>query len=390
MNQPAAEDAIYLDHNATTPTRPEVVEAVAECYRQGYANPASHHLLGQKAKARLEDAREAMASLLGLDLSGPKPDRLVFTSGGTESNCLALFGMAAARETTPGQIIISAVEHSSVIEPAEHLLETGWRLDQLGVDANGVVRVERLEDILGDDTRLISVTLANHDIGAIQPVSDLATICRARGVPIHTDAIQAVGKIPVDFRSLGVDALSLAAHKFQGPLGIGALAVRGDIDIRPIHYGGHQQWDLRPGTEPLPLVIGMLTALELWHGDHETHHRHLADLRDRFEAGLAEGDIDVRVNGADAPRLPNVSNVAFAGLDAQMLLMALDQVQVACSVGSACSSGSTELSPTLLAMELPKEIVRGSLRFSLGATTTEAEIDEAVRRIRYVVEQFRG
>lgn len=383
-------EPIYLDHNATTPTRPEVVDAMADCYRRGYANPASQHLLGQKAKRRLEDAREKIAEIFGVEQSGPNPDRVVFTSGGTESNCLALFGIGAPQNGKTGRIVISSVEHSSVIEPAEHLLALGWRLDSLGVDERGVARAERLEGMVADDTRLVSVMLANHDTGVLQPVAELAGICREHGVPFHTDATQAAGKIPVHFRRLGVDAMSLAAHKFQGPLGIGALLVRSDVEIHPIHFGGHQQWGVRPGTEPLALVAGMLTALELFVQEQEEHAARLAQLRQRFESGLKAGYPGLRVNGAEAERLPNVSNVAFPGLDAQMLLMALDQVGIACSVGSACSSGSTELSPTLLAMGLPKEIVRSSLRFSFGATNTIEEIDEAVRRILHVAGQLQG
>ncbi len=379
-------DSIYLDHNATTPTRPEVVEAMVACYREGYANPASQHLPGQKARRRLEDARERIGELLGLSRSGASPDRVVFTSGGTESNCLALFGIGACdQRETAGQIIISAVEHSSVIEPAEHLLSLGWGLDQVGVDGHGRVQVGRLEGLLSEKTRLVSVTLGNHDTGVVQPVAELAEICRRHEVPFHTDAIQAAGKISIDFGKLGVDALSLAAHKFQGPLGIGALLLGGGVEIRPIHYGGHQQWGLRPGTEPLPLVVGMLTALELSLAEQEEHARRMGELRAKFEAGLRKGYPRLRVNGGETVRLPNVSNVAFPGLDAQMLLMALDEVGVAASVGSACASGSTELSPTLLAMGLPKEIVGSSLRFSLGATTTGEEIEEAVRRILEVV-----
>lgn len=383
-------EPIYLDHNATTPTRPEVVQAMVECYRQGYANAASQHLAGQQARRRLEDAREAIGQLLGLEPGGRAPDRLIFTSGGTESNCLAVLGIAAAGGASPGRIVISAIEHASVIEPAEHLLERGWRLDSLGVDASGVARVERLESLLAPEARLVCVMLANHDTGVVQPVAELAAICRNRGVPMHTDAVQAAGKMPIDFRRLGVDALSLAAHKFQGPPGIGALVLRGGLEVRPIHYGGHQQWGLRPGTEPIPLVVGMLAALELCQRDRQTHLRRLEALRARFENGLRREIPGLLVHGDRAQRLPNVSNIAFPGLDAQILLMALDQVGIACSVGSACSSGSAELSPTLLAMGLPREIVRASLRFSLGADATEGEIDEAVRRIVYVVGEVGG
>ncbi len=383
-------DAIYLDHNATTPTRPEVVEAMRRCYADGHANPASQHRPGQRARRVLEDAREAIARILGADLGASPPDRLLFTSGGTEANTLAVIGMGRARgDGSPGQVIVSAVEHASVIEPAEHLMERGWRLDLLGVTSDGVVHVDRLAGLITPEARLVSVMLGNHETGVLQPVAELAPICGEAGVPLHTDAVQVAGKLPIDFRGLGVSAMTVAAHKFQGPLGIGALVLRG-AGVEPILFGGHQQDGLRPGTEPVALAVGMQTALELWQQDHEAHARRLAALRERFEAGLRTGARDVVVNGSGAARLPHTSSVAFPGLDAQVLLVALDTVGVACSVGSACSSGSTELSPTLRAMQLPSEIVAGSLRFSLGATTTEAEIDEAVRRIVGVVEQIRG
>ena len=382
-------DSIYLDHNATTPTRPEVAEAMARCYAEGYANPASQHRPGQRARQVLEDAREATAEILGADLCASPADRLVFTSGGTEANTLAVVGMArAGGDGKPGQVIVSAIEHASVIEPAERLMEQGWRLDLLGVHSDGVVRTDRLAELLTPQARLVSVMLGNHETGVLQPVSELAPICHAAGVPLHTDAVQVAGKLPIEFRRLGVSAMTVAAHKFQGPLGIGALVLRHDVSIEPILFGGHQQEALRPGTESVALACGMRTALELWQKEHEAHARRLTALRDRFENGLKAGFPEVVVNGSGAERLPHTSSIAFPGLDAQVLLVALDMSGVACSVGSACSSGSTELSPTLRAMQLPHEIVAGSLRFSLGATTTEAEIDEAVRRILQVVNEM--
>ncbi|MFH1921922.1 MAG: cysteine desulfurase family protein [Planctomycetota bacterium] len=384
-------DLIYLDHNATTPTRPEVDEAMARCYAEGYANPASQHRPGQRARQVLEDAREAIAEILGADLSAAPPDRLIFTSGGTEANTLAVLGIARAGDgKAPGRVIVSAIEHASVIEPAEHLMDQGWRLDTLGVTPDGVVQVERLPGLLGPETRLVSVMLGNHETGVLQPVSDLVPICGEVDVPLHTDAVQMAGKLPISFRSLGVSAMTVTAHKFQGPLGIGALILRDGVPVEPILFGGHQQSGVRPGTESVALAVGMRTALELWHKEHGAHARRLTALRERFENGLEAGFPDLLVNGSGAARLPHTAGIAFPGLDAQVLLMALDTVGVACSVGSACSSGSTELSPTLLAMGLPREIVAGSLRFSLGATTTEAEIDEAVRRILSVVNELRG
>lgn len=381
-------DSIYLDHNATTPIRQEVVETVNRCWREGYANPASQHQPGAQARRVLEEARETVAKILGAELSGSQPDRVIFTSGGTEANNLALFGIGSARGPEPGHLVVSAVEHPSVLEPATELLERGWRLDTLGVTSDGVVRVEDLSSLLAPDTRVVSVILGNHETGVLQPVAELSRICGEAGVPLHTDAIQAVGKLPVDFRSLGVAAMSIAAHKFQGPVGIGALILRGGTLLRPIHFGGHQQWGFRPGTEPVALAAGMATALELWQEEQEAHAARLTGLRERFESGLRAGFPELVINGAAAPRLPHASSVAFPGLDGQVLLMALDLAGVACSVGSACASGSSELSPTLRAMGLPQSIVASSLRFSLGATTTESEIDEAVRRILQVVHEL--
>ncbi len=384
-------ETIYLDHNATTPTRPEVIDAMVRCWRDGYANPASQHQPGQKARRLVEDARERMAELLGANVSGPRADRLIFTSGGTEANTLAVVGIAQGdRKAGPGQVIVSAIEHASVLEPAQHLMDLGWRVDVLGVRPDGVVRADLLAGLLRPETRLVSVMLGNHETGVLQPVAELARACRGAGIAVHTDAVQVAGKLPIDFRDLGVDALSVAAHKFGGPLGIGALLLRDGVSLEPLHFGGHQQWGIRPGTECVPLVVGMAAALDIWHRDPEAHLRSLTQLRDRFEAGLKAGISDVVINGAGAGRLPHTTNAAFPGLDGQMLLMALDLAGVACSVGSACSSGSSELSPTLQAMGLPKPIVASSLRFSLGITTTEAEIDEAVRRIVLVVNELRG
>ncbi|MGO8748323.1 MAG: cysteine desulfurase family protein [Thermoguttaceae bacterium] len=387
-------ETIYLDHNATTPTRPEVIEAMAGAWREGYANPASQHRPGQRAQRLLEDTREEVAAILGADLTSRKPDRLIFTSGGTEANNLAIFGIPRHREGAgeskiPGHIIVSAIEHASVLEPAMRWIEKGWQVDTLSADRDGVVRADRLIELFTPETRLVSIMLGNHETGVLQPVGKLAAICRNAGVPLHTDAIQVAGKLPIDFRGLGVDALTVTAHKFQGPLGIGALLLRHDTPVSPLLFGGHQQHGLRPGTESVALALGMRTALQLWQKEQEDHRQRLTALRQRFEEGLAAGYPDLLVHGANAERLPQTSNLAFPGLDGQILLVALDSVGVACSVGSACASGSTELSPTLLAMGVPSPIVTSSLRFSLGATTTIAEIDEAIRRILEVVRSLR-
>lgn len=383
-------DSINLDHNATTPIHPEVVEAVIRCHAAGYANPASQHQPGQKARKVLEDTRERIAAILGADLTCPQPDRLVFTASATEANNLAILGIARAGSRKTGQVIVSSIEHQSVIEPAEHLLELGWRLDTLPVTNDGVVRTDTLAGWLTDNTRLVSVILGSHDTGVLQPVAELAALCNRAGVPLHTDAAQVAGKLPVDFRALGAAAMSIGAHKFRGPLGIGALLLRHDVRIAPLMFGGHQQAGLRPGTESIALAVGMLTALEIWQRDRQVYADRLTALRGRFETGLERGIPGIVVHGAAAPRLPHTSSIAFPKVDGQVFLVALSLSGVACSVGSACSSGSTELSPTLKAMNVPTEMVGRSLRFSLGGTTTEAEIDEAVRRIVHVWSELTG
>ncbi|MGA2032718.1 MAG: cysteine desulfurase family protein [Thermoguttaceae bacterium] len=382
--------SIYLDHNATTPTRPEVVEAMIRSQRSGYANPASQHRPGQEAHALLENARERIAEILGGCLTGPQPDRLIFTSGGTEANNLAVLGIAQARSRTPGRLLISAIEHASVIGPAEHLLEQGWRLDTLSVTDQGVLRLDLAPGLLDARTALVSVMLGNHETGVLQPIGAIAALCNAAGVPLHCDAVAAVGKVPVDFRRLGLAAMTIAAHKFQGPLGIGALLLRHDVSLTPLCFGGHQQFGLRPGTESVALAIGLQTALELWQQEQTAHAARLTALRDRLEQGLSAACLGVVVHGRGADRLPHTSNVAFPGLDGQILLLALDMAGVACSVGAACASGSTELSPTLRAMNVPNHLAASSLRFSVGATNDEAEIDEAVRRIAHVSSELRG
>jgi cysteine desulfurase len=258
------------------------------------------------------------------------------------------------------------------------------------VDSNGVVLVERLAPLLGARTRLVSVILGSHETGVLQPIEQLAAICLAAGVPLHTDAVAVAGKLSIDFRGLGVAALSVAAHKFQGPLGIGALVLRDGVPLNPLLFGGHQQGGLRPGTESVVLAVGMQTALELWQQGHEEHARRLTALRERFEAGVRAGYPEAVVHGHRAARLPNTSNIALPGLDGQILLLALDLAGVACSVGAACASGSSELSPTLRAMGLANDLVASSLRFSLVSTTTEGEVDEAARRIGRVCRELRG
>jgi len=377
---------IYLDNNATTRPLPEVVEAMAECYSAEYANPASQHRSGQRARRRLEDVRETIAAQLGAKLSGTEPDQLIFTSGGTEANNLALFGLVGGE---PGRVLISAIEHPSVSGPAEQLSLAGGELHRARVTPDGVVDVEHFDSECRPDTTLASVMLANNETGVEQPVAELSSICAQRDVALHTDAIQVVGKRPVDFRQLGVAALSLSAHKFHGPRGIGALLVRHGIQLQPRLFGGMQQDAMRPGTEDVALAVGMQTALEVCCRDMEAQSTRIELLRDRFEARLSASWPDLVVHGRSSPRLPNTSCVAFVGLDRQALLVAFDTAGVECSTGSACSGGASNPSPSLVAMGCSKAIVEGSLRFSLSCSTTPDEVDEAADRILRVCSNLR-
>jgi len=376
---------IYLDYNSTTPLVPEVARAIADCYAAGYANPASGHWAGRRARRVLKNAREQIAQLLGADTTSSQADQVIFTSGGTEANNLAIRGLAGGDKINdPGHGIISAIEHPSISGVAENLERLGWRIDQLGVTRDGVVRVDQLAKLLTKETRFVSVMLGNNETGVLQRVGELAEQCATVNVPLHTDAIQVAGKLPIDFQSLGVAALSLSAHKFHGPCGIGALVVRHGIQLQPILYGGFQQSGIRPGTESVALTVGMLKALQLWQTEKDTRTARWTELQNSLETGLKAGWPDVVINGAGAPRLAQTSNVSFPGLDRQALIMALDVAGIACSTGSACASGSSEPSPVLLAMGCNEAIVAGSLRFSLGVGTTPQEVSEAVHRILVV------
>ncbi len=384
--------SIYLDYNSTTPLLPEVAAAMAEAQLLAPGNPESQHFFGRQARRILEEARDGLGALLGADLTGRRPDRVMFTSGGTESNNWALIGMSgdlSSGPRAPGRIAISAIEHPSVARPADLLAKRGWRVDRVGPAADGVVRTDRFAELAEERPALASVMLANNETGVVQPVRQLATLARAAGVPLHTDATQAVGKIPVHFRELGVAALTCAAHKFHGPHGVGVLIVRGDVAIESLLAGGFQQESLRPGTENVALAVGMRTALEIAIREQAERHERMKSLRDRLERALGVVWPVAVVVGAAAERLPNTACIAFPGIDRQALVMALDLAGVCCSTGSACASGSSEPSPTLVAMGLSDDIVSSSLRFSLGATTTAEEIDDAIVRVSAVLGQWR-
>lgn len=382
MSAPRSTGRIYLDHCATSPLSANVAAAMAECQTTAFGNPSSLHAEGRLARRRLEDAREAIAQRLGARLDGPRPDRLIFTSGGTEANNLALFGRS---DLASGGLAYSPLEHPSVIAAALNLASRGLAARILSVTSEGRVDLESLE--LAEAPRVAAVTLGSHETGVLQPVEEASRICRVRGGGVHCDAVQAAAKIGIDFRSLGVDTLSVAAHKFHGPRGIGALLVRHGVPLAPLLRGGPQEFELRPGTEAVALAVGMQRALVEWQDAANAGQDQRAALRDRFEAQLQRANLGIVVHGVGVPRLPHVSSLAFPGRDRQSLLMALDLAGVACSAGSACASGSPALSPGLLAMGVPRELAQSSLRFSLGGGTTAEHIDEATLRIERVCRQ---
>lgn len=380
---------IYLDYNATAPLQPAVVDAVAEALRACPGNASSVHAFGQRAKAVLDEARSAVARLIGAD-----PSEMVFTSGGTESDNLAVRGVAEA-QLSAGRLhlITSAIEHEAVLNPVKVLGKRGWTTTVLPVGASGVVAPEALslafESLEERRPSLISVMLANNELGTIQPVAELAAIARSRGVLVHTDAVQAVGRIPVDVRALGVDLLSLSGHKFGAPKGIGALWVRRGLALQAQTIGGRQERGRRAGTENVPAIEGLRVAAEFASRTLETEALRLGSLRDRLEACILDRVPGTVVNGTPSARVPNTTNISFDGIEGESMVIALDLDGIAVSTGSACSSGTLEPSHVLRAMGLSPSRVQSAIRFSLGPATTEEEIDRvlaivpgAVRRLR--------
>jgi cysteine desulfurase len=376
----AVMNGIYLDNNATTPVLPAVWEAMRPFQTDHFGNPASAHWAGRRARQALEDAREKTAALVGAF-----PDEVVFTSGATEANNLALVGLAG---NPPAHLVTSCIEHPSVAEPIEQLAKRGFQVDRLPVDPTGIVRAEKLPDSLRPETRLISVMLANNETGAVQLVKELAANLDGRAA-FHCDAAQAVGRMPVDFHSLGVTTLSFSAHKFHGPKGIGGLLIRRHTKLTPHLYGGHQQQSRRPGTEAVALAVGLATALELAGREAEAHRAKVQRLRFQLLDRLRALASPVVLNGPAEGGLPHALNLSFPGCAADSLLMNLDLAGVACSTGSACSSGSLLPSPVLQAMGVPDEVLRSAMRFSLSALLTEEEVEEAARRIAAVVNRLR-
>ena len=376
---------IYLDYNSTTPVDRAVLEAMLPYFVDNFGNASSIHSAGQRGRAAVDAARDSVAALIGA-----KPAEIVFTSGGTEADNLALFGSVAASNQTRKHIITTAIEHHAVLNAAQALEKQGVEVTFVPVGASGIVDPEDIRRALRPESILISVMHANNEIGTIQPIEEIGRIAAEAEVYFHSDAVQSAGKLPLDVNRLGVDFLSLSAHKIYGPKGVGALYVRAGTPLEPQFYGGHHERDQRPGTENVPGIVGLGNAAELANENLTGDVLQLAILRDRLERALVGSLPSVRINGDAKWRIPNTTNLAFAGASGESLVIALDLQGVACSTGAACSSGAVEPSHVLLAIGLSPDDARSSLRFSLGRPTTSDEIESAIEIIPAAVERLRA
>lgn len=377
---------IYFDHNATTPVHPAVADAMSVSLTAEFGNPSSVHHFGQQAKAAVDRARSAVAALIGAD-----PSEVVFTSGGTESDNFAIRG--AAEGCSRGgrrHLVASAIEHEAVLHTLKALARQGAETTLVPVDDTGIVSPDDLRAVLRDDTALVSVMHANNEIGTIQPVAELATIAHERGALLHVDAVQSAGKIPIDVKALGVDLLSVSAHKFYGPKGVGALWIKRGLRMLPTSTGGKQERNRRAGTENLTGIVGMGVAAEIARERMNADSTRIGELRDRLESGILQAVPRTMLNGARAPRVSNTTNISFERVEAESLLIALDLEGIAVSTGSACSSGTLEPSHVLKAMGLPTHRTQNSIRFSLGSANTGADVDRAVAALPGLVEKLRN
>ncbi len=375
---------IYFDHNATTPLAPEVLAAMLPYLTEEFGNASSIHAYGQNARGAVEQARSSVAALLGARAAD-----IMFTSGGTESNNHAILGAVAAATGRNKHVITSAIEHVAVLDPCRALASSGVDLTILPVDREGLMNPEDVRRATRSETVLITLMLANNETGTIEAIEEIGKIAAEKGIVFHTDAVQAAGKIPIDVEKLGVDLLSISAHKFCGPKGVGALYIRKGTQLAPLMYGGHSERDRRPGTEDVAAIAGMGKAAVLALPDMREESERVGAMRDRLERGLLARVPHSWVNGARAPRVLNTSNMTFPFIEGESMVIALDLKGIACSTGAACSSGAVEPSHVLIALGLAPEDARATLRLSLGRQTTEEEIDFALETIPSVIDRLR-
>jgi len=377
---------IYLDHNATTKPRPEVVEAMLPHLRGHYGNASSIYQLGQEERKAIDIAREQLAKLIGVK----NPDEIVFTGGGSESINWAIKGVAFANRDKGRHIVTTKIEHSAVMKSCQYLESMGWHVTYVGVDVYGRVNPAHIREAITKETVLVSIMHANNEIGTIEQVEEIGKVCREKGVYLHVDALQTVGKIPVSVDALDCNLLSIGAHKFYGPKGVGALYIRPGTRIHPLTHGGSHERNRRAGTENVAGIAGLGTAAEIALKEMKHDEKHVRHLRDKLEKGILQHIECVRLNGDPDHRMFNTSNISIEAVEGEGLIIGLDMQGICVSSGSACSSGQTEPSHVLRAIGVPIELAKGSIRFSLGRENTEEEIDKVLDVLPKVVERLRG
>ena len=376
---------IFLDHAATTPADPRVLEAMLPYFSDSFGNPSSIHSLGVETRTAVAEAREKVASLIGASI-----DEIIFTSGGTESDNLAIKGVTQANAHKGKHIVTTRIEHHAVEESCRYLERQGFRVSLVGVDKDGLVDPKDVENAFTAETILVSVMHANNEVGAIQPIAQIGRMARERGIYFHTDAVQTVGHIPVRVDELGIDLLAISAHKLYGPKGVGALYVRKGTRIVSFMHGGGQEHGLRASTENVPGIVGLGRAAEIARAEMDVESTHVTRLRDKLIKGLLERIPQIRLNGHPTQRLPNNVNISVACVEGESLAVSLDLEGIAVSTGSACSSEAMEPSHVLTAMGVPVELARGSVRFSLGKNNTDSEIDRVLEAFPRIVSRLRA
>jgi len=375
-----------MDHNATTPTDPRVVEAMLPYFSERYGNPSSPYELSQGTRRAVEDARETVAALMGCS-----PREIIFTSGGTESDNMALKGVAFANLERPGHIITTRIEHHAVLHTVTYLRDRfGLDVTFVGVDEAGRVNPADVEGACSGDTILVSVMLANNEVGTVEPVREIAALARERGILVHTDAVQAIGKLPLDLGELGVDLVSMSSHKIYGPKGVGFLYVKRGVSFDPLSHVGSHEWSVRAGTENVPGIVGLAKALELAVGGMPEESVRLNGLTTRLEKGILESIPDVSINGHQTERLPGTLNVSLHYVEGESVVLALDMEGIAVSTGSASTTDSAEPSHVLSAMGVSPNVAQGSVRFGLGRSTTQADVDRVLDVLPGAVERLRA
>lgn len=370
----------YFDNAATTQVNQDVIKEMLPYFSIEYGNPSSLYSIGRRAKRVLEEARRKIANIINC-----KPNEIYFTSCGTESDNLAIKGIAYANKEKGKHIITSKIEHPAVLNTCKELEEQGYKVIYLDVDQNGIVNVEQLKASIKTDTILITIMFANNEIGTIQPIEEIGKIAKENNIIFHTDAVQAMGNLKIDVKKLNINALSISAHKFYAPKGIGALYVGEDVNIKQIQNGGHQEKNKRAGTENLAEIVGMSKALELIYKNFENHNNKIKELRDYYIEKIQSNIVDSKLNGDRINRLPGNANMSFKNINAEELLFELDEKGICASAGSACSSGSTSPSHVLTAIGLPPEWANGTLRVTIGMNNTKEEVDYLINALVEIV-----